>query len=328
MKVLVTGGAGYIGSTLVRELLDKGYGVVVLDRLFFGIDPLKDVEDMINLVRDDVRWFDPRLLNGVDAVLDLAALSNDPSGELDSRKTLEINHLGRVRVATLSKKKGVKSYVLASSCSVYGFQEGVLHEGSKTNPLTTYAKANLMAERDVLGLSGEGFTVTVLRLATNYGFSYRMRFDLAINGMVRALFKEGKVMVMKDGTQWRPFVHVKDSSRAFISIIESERELVNCKVFNVGSDDQNVQIFPLAKKVAEACGKEFKYEWYGSPDRRSYFISFRRIVEELGFKTEHTIEEGSKEVWKALEEGILDPDDPKTITVSWYKKLISAKEFF
>lgn len=326
MKVLVTGGGGYIGSTLVRLLLNEGYDVVVLDRLFFGKDPLKDVEDQIKIVRDDVRWFDPKIFRDIDAVFDLAALSNDPLGELDPNKTLEINYKGRVRVANLAKKKGVSKYVLASSCSVYGFQDTLLDENSKVNPLTTYAKANYLAERDILPLADKNFTATALRQATVYGFSYRMRFDLAINAMVRALYLNGKLKVMRDGTQWRPFIHVKDTSRAFITVLEAEPELVNSQIFNVGSDEQNIQIFPLAKTIAEACGQEFLYEWYGDPDRRSYRVSFRKIKETLNFKPKYTISDGAKEVWKALEEGALDPNDPKTITLKWYKHLIENPE--
>ncbi len=327
MRVLVTGGAGYIGSILVRLLLERGYDVIVLDRLFFGRDSLKDIEDQIKIVKDDIRWFDPKLLEGVDAVMDLAALPNDPTCELDPRKALEINYEGRVRVAQLSKKKGVERYVLASSCSVYGFQPGILDEQSPLNPLTTYAKANRLAEEGVLPLADEKFTVTALRQATVYGFSYRMRFDLAVNGMVRALFKEGKIRVMRDGTQWRPFVHVKDTSMAFIKVIEADRELVNGQIFNVGSDEQNIQIFDLAKTIADACGQEFKYEWYGSPDKRSYRVSFRKIRETLNFRPSFSIKDGAREVWKALEEGKLDPDDPRTITVKWYKHLLEMHDF-
>ena len=277
MKVLVTGGAGYIGSTLVRLLLERGYDVIVLDRLFFGIEPLNDVKDQIKIIKDDIRWFDPNILEGVDAVLDLAALPNDPTCELEPEKAMDINYRGRVRVANLAKKKGVKRYVLASTCSVYGFQPGLLSEESPVNPLTVYAKASYMAEKDTLQLADDKFTVTALRQATVYGLSYRMRFDLAVNGMVRALFKTGKIRIMRDGTQWRPFVHVKDTSTAFITVIEADPELVNGQVFNVGSDEQNIQIFNLAKTVAEACGQEFNYEWYGSPDKRSYKVTFKKI---------------------------------------------------
>ena len=167
----MTGGAGYIGSVLVRLLLEKGYDVACLDRFFFGTDSLKEVEDRIKMIKDDVRYFDPSLLDGFDVVVDMAALSNDPSGEIDPSKTLEINHLGRVRVAQLSKKHGVKKYFVASSCSIYGFRDGILDENSETNPLTTYAKANVLWENDVLPLADDNFTVTALRQATVYGLS-------------------------------------------------------------------------------------------------------------------------------------------------------------
>jgi len=322
MKVLVTGGAGYIGSILSRLLLENGYDVICLDRLFFGIDPIKEIADKIKIVKDDIRWFKPEILNGVDAVFDLASLSNDPSGELDPQKTLEINYKGRVRVAKLSKKHGVTRYVLASTCSVYGFQEGILTEESALNPLTTYAKANVLAEKDVLPLADKRFTVTALRQATVYGFSPRMRFDLAINGMVLGFFKNGKIPIMRDGKQWRPFVHVRDTSNAFITVLESDTEIVNGQIFNVGSNEQNVQIFDLAKLVAESINLPFNYEWYGSPDTRSYRVSFDKIKKKLKFKPRYTPKQGAKEVFDALKEGKLNADDPRTITVKWYKHLL------
>lgn len=324
MRVLVTGGAGYIGSVLSKILVEKGHDVSCLDRFFFGKETLENVSGKINLIKDDIRWFNPDILKGVDAVLDLASLSNDPSGELDPQKTLEINYKGRVRVATLSKKYKVGKYVLASTCSVYGFQEGTLNEDSKLNPLTTYAKANMMAEKEVLPLADNSFTVTVLRQATVYGFSQRMRFDLAINGMALGFFKNGKIPIMRDGKQWRPFVHVKDTSNAFISILESNRKLVNGQIFNVGNNEQNLQIFDLAKMVAESINLPFNFEWYGSPDMRSYKVSFDKIKEQIGYKTSYTPKEGAKEVFNALKEGKLNPEDPRTITVKWYKHLLEA----
>jgi nucleoside-diphosphate-sugar epimerase len=322
MKVLVTGGAGYIGSILMRLLLEKGYNVTCLDRFFFGTDPVKEIADRIKMVKDDIRWFDPEILKGIDVVIDLASLSNDPSGELDPQKTLEINYKGRVRAASLSKKFGVSRYILASTCSVYGFQDGILKEDAKPNPLTTYAKANVLAEGEVLLLADNSFTVTVLRQATVYGFSPRMRFDLAINGMVLGLFKNGKIPIMRDGRQWRPFVHIKDTANAFITVLEADREIVKGQIFNVGSNDQNVQIFHLAKLVANSINMPFEYEWYGSPDHRSYKVSFDKIRERLNFKPQHTLEEGAREVFDALKEGRVNPDDPKTITVKWYKQLL------
>ncbi|MCW4044471.1 MAG: NAD(P)-dependent oxidoreductase [Candidatus Bathyarchaeota archaeon] len=322
MKIVVTGGAGYIGSVLSKLLVEKGYDVACLDRFFFGLDPVKEIADKIKLIKDDIRWFKPSILRGVDAVFDLASLSNDPSGELDPQKTLEINYRGRVRVAKLSKKYGVSRYVLASTCSVYGFQEGILTEESGLNPLTTYAKANVLAEKEILPLADKHFTATALRQATVYGFSNRMRFDLAINGMVLGFFKNGKIPIMRDGKQWRPFVHVKDTSNAFIRVLESDKELVNGQIFNSGSNEQNLQIFDLASFVAESIDLPFNYEWYGSTDTRSYRVSFDKIKRTLGFTPQFTPKHGAKEVFSALKEGAVSADDPRTITVKWYKHLL------
>ena len=322
MKVLVTGGAGYIGSILSRILLEKGYDVTCLDRLFFGTDPIKDITDKIRLVKDDIRWFKPEILKGIDAVFDLASLSNDPSGELEPQKTLEINYMGRIRVAKLSKKYRVSRYVLASTCSVYGFQEEILTEESSLNPLTTYAKANMLAEKEIQPLADKSFTVTALRQATVYGYSPRMRFDLAINGMTLGFFKNGKIPIMRDGEQWRPFIHVKDISNAFIKVLEADPELVNGQVFNASSNEQNIQIFNLAKLIAESINLPFNYEWYGSPDKRSYRVSFNKIKETLNFKPQYTPKEGAKEVFDALKDGRVSGDDPRTITVKWYKQLL------
>jgi len=329
MRVLVTGGAGYIGSILSRILLVKGYDVICLDRLFFGIDPIKGIDNKIRLIKDDIRWFEPEILKGVDAVFDLASISNDPSGELEPQKTFEINYMGRVRVAKLSKKHGVTKYVLASTCSVYGFQERILSEESYLNPLTTYAKANMLAENEILPLADHSLTATVLRQATVYGYSPRMRFDLAINGMVLGFFKNSKIPIMRDGKQWRPFIHVKDTSNAFIKVLEADPELVNGQVINAGSNEQNIQIFNLAKVIAESIDLPFKYEWYGTPDKRSYKVSFNKIEETLKFRPKLTPNEGAKEVFGALEEGRVSGDDPRTITVKWYKHLLSehSKEF-
>ena len=327
MNVLVTGGAGYIGSILSRILLKKGYNVTVLDRLFFGNDSLKEIIDKINLIKDDIRFFDPNLLKNIDAIFDLAALSNDPCGELDPKKTMEINYQGRVRVANLAKKYGVKKYVFASTCSVYGFQTGLINEESELNPLTTYAKASMMAEKEILPFAGKNFSSTVLRQATAYGFSHRMRFDLAINGMTLGYFKKGKIPIMRDGKQWRPFINVNDTSRAFIQVLESEKELVNGQIFNVGSNEQNIQIFNLAKLIAEACNLPFNYEWYGDCDTRSYKVNFNKIKEILNFEPKISISQGAKNVYEALNSEKLNPEDPRMITVKWYKYLIETQKF-
>jgi nucleoside-diphosphate-sugar epimerase len=323
LKVLVTGAGGYIGSVLVPMLLEVGHEVVAVDRFLFGREVLPQEAHGLTVVQEDIRRIHAAILEGVDAVVDLAALSNDPAGELDPEKTWDINHRARVRLARMAKERGVRRYLLPSSCSVYGFQDGVLDESSPPNPLTTYAKANLQAEREVLPLADAHFVVVVIRQATVYGYSPRMRFDLAINGMVRGFFRNGKIPILRDGTQWRPFVHVRDTCRAILMLLDAPGDRVNAEVFNVGADDQNVQIMALAQRVANALGVPLSYEWYGLPDHRSYRVSFRKISERLGYRTVHTIEEGAREVYQALRQGRVDADDPRTITVSWYKHLLA-----
>jgi nucleoside-diphosphate-sugar epimerase len=327
-NVLVTGGGGYIGSILVETLLEAGHSVTVLDRFFFGREVLDRLtgHPRLRLLEDDIRWCAPECLDGVEVVLDLAALSNDPSGELDPELTLEINHRGRVRIARLARERGASRYILASSCSIYGFREDViLDETSPPNPLTTYARANLLAEQETLPMTGPRFTVTVLRQATVYGLSPRMRFDLAINGMVLGLHRTGRIPVLRDGRQWRPFVHVRDAARAFLQVMAAPAAAVGGQTFNIGSDEQNVQILPLAELVAQAAGRPAGIEWYGLPDHRSYRVSFQKCREVLGFVPRWTPGRGAREIMAALEAGRVT-DGPRTMTVTWYKALLDGRE--
>jgi nucleoside-diphosphate-sugar epimerase len=323
MQILVTGGAGYIGSVLIHHLLKKGYKVKCLDRFFFGKESLADVSTnpSLELIEDDIRWFDPDLLNGVSAVIDLAALSNDPSGELDPQMTLDINYKGRARVAELSKKHGVKQYVLASSCSIYGFRD-VAYETTPANPLTTYAKANFMAENDVISLADSKFTVTALRFATVYGLSQRMRFDLALNGMTLGLFKNKKIPLMRDGKQCRPFIHINDVARAYSTVIENSHDAINGQIFNVGSNEQNYKLHDLAKIIGDSINSAYEIEWYGSIDHRSYRVSFKKFHDVLKFDALHSPKEAAVEIYNALKDEKLT-DSPKTYTVNWYKHLLT-----
>lgn len=322
MKILVTGGAGYIGSVLVRRLLRAGHSVTVLDRFFFGTGPLAGVakNPRLRTVRGDTRWFDGSILAKTDAVLDLAALSNDPSGELDPEKTMEINYRGRARVARLAKKHGVKRYVLASSCSIYGFREGVLDEESPVNPLTTYAKANRMAEEAALKLAGPKFCPVALRFATVFGLSPRMRFDLAVNAMALGLWRDGSMQVMRDGRQWRPLIHVRDAARAYAHFVGSDAS----GTFNVGW--QNRQIRQLSSEVARAAGMAPRRRWYGGADARSYRASFAR-AKEAGFAARLSVADGVREILSALRSG-RTADLPQTRTVGWYSSLLEAEKTF
>jgi nucleoside-diphosphate-sugar epimerase len=325
MKLVVTGGGGYIGTTLVPFLLEKGHFVTVIDRFFFGADVLQKHEKKsggkLKLIRDDIRHFSGKLLEGHDAVVDMAALSNDPSGELDPWKTFEINYLGRSRVARLAKEAGIKRYLLISSCSIYGFQEGVLTEKSPVNPLTTYSKANYLAESDNLPLGDDQFTSSAIRFATVYGLSGRMRFDLAINGMTLGAFKTGKIPILRDGTQWRPMIHVKDAARAILTALEADPRTVNGQIYNMGSDEQNFQIKPLADAVASAMPKAPIVDWYGDPDHRSYRVSFAK-AKSHGFQAQYTPMDAVKEMVAALQKKTVR-EGAVTKTVDWYKHLLN-----
>ncbi len=320
-RVLVTGAGGYIGTSLVPMLLNKGYAVRALDRFFFGEELLPNFP-RLEKIHGDSRRLTIEHFRDIDYVIDLVALSNDPSGERFEAATWAINHKSRAECARLAKMAGVKRYILPSSCSIYGFQppEVRCDETFKVNPLTVYAKANLAAEEDVIPLADDDFCVVVLRQATVYGYSPRMRFDLAINGMTYGAWKTGVLPLMRDGSQWRPMVHVVDTARAQIFMLEAPHDLVNGQRFNVGSEANNYQLGPLAETVAQAVPRDVTIDWYGDADHRSYRVAFDKI-EKLGWKAERTAVDGVSEIVAKLERGELE-FTTKTITLDWYEELM------
>lgn len=328
-QVLVTGGAGYIGCVLVEELLSHGYSVTVLDRFFFGHKPLAGAtaNPAFKLVKDDIRFFKENTLAGIDIVLDLAGISNDPSCELDPAVTLDVNQRGSIRVATLAKAEGVKRYILCSSCSIYGHgAEQKLTEDGHKNPVSLYAKSKLAAEEGIAPLADKNFCVTFLRNGTVYGLSQRMRFDLVINLMTMRAWKYRKIYIMGGGQQWRPVVHVRDVAAAFLLAMKADPQIVNGQAFNVGSNQQNYRVWQLASLVRDVVPNVDVEIVPDDADRRDYNVCFDKIATVLGYEPRHTVREGVKEIQDALESGSVDPEDPTTVTVKYYKYLLSAEE--
>ncbi len=327
MKILITGGCGYIGSVMTGELLKEGHSVRVVDRMFFGqtIKPYKENKNL-EVIREDIRYFDQDLLRGVDAVIELAGISNDPSCDLNPEVSKDINHLGCFRVASLAKKMGVKRYIFASSCSVYGNgATDQLTEESPTQPVSLYAQTKLNAEEDILVLADRNFSVTILRSATIYGFSPRMRFDLMVNAMTMNAWKNRKIYVL-GGKQWRPLVHVKDMVDAFMLVIQAETRKINGQIFNVGSNLQNYQAIQVANIVRDVI-PYVKLEIIPDDlDKRNYNVCFDKIHNQLGFTVKQTVREGIVEIRQCLENGVIDPEGVRTITRKYYQYLLEAEK--
>ena len=326
-KVMVTGAGGYIGTQLVRDLVKAGHEVTAVDRFFFGFEPISDLVKNKNfkVLQKDIRDLTAAELSNHDAVCDLACLSNDPAGEIDPELTYQINRDGRIHVAEMAKKAGIKKYILSSSCSVYGQGEDPeLTEKSSTNPISVYAKSTLQAEEHNLGLSDNNFSVTALRNATVFGLSTRMRFDLVVNLMTLTAFQKGRIIVMGGGLQWRPLVHLSDVSSAFQKVIESENSKVNGEIFNIGLS--NFQIKNLAYLVREELPFPIEIDTApDDPDKRDYNVVFEKAEKVLGFKAKTSVTEGIKEIYLALKAGKVDTGI-KTVTVQWYRNIIEAKK--
>jgi nucleoside-diphosphate-sugar epimerase len=321
-QITVTGAGGYVGSVLVGRLLRAGYAVRAVDRFFFGMEPLDYYRHhpKLEVRMQDIRQMTPRDLEGSWAVIDLAALSNDPSGDLDPELTYSINQVGRINLSRAAKAAGVARYVMSSSCSVYGAgADANLTETSPLNPLTAYAKSCAAAEEVVRGLSAPEFTAGALRLATLFGLSPRMRFDLVVNAMTLDAMTKRCVSVV-GGQQWRPLVCVTDAAQAFINAIEAPAEVIGGNVFNIGMT--NMQVLDVATLVRDSVPVKADVAIApGGTDARNYSVNFT-AASALGFSARHSLRESIRDIAAALQEWRVRTDD-RTRTVVWYRQLLS-----
>jgi nucleoside-diphosphate-sugar epimerase len=307
MHVLVTGNNGYIGTVMVPMLIKQGFEVTGLDSdLFegciFGDASVSGATPSIRYLKKDIRDVKLPDLKGIDAVVHLCALSNDPLGNLNPKVTYEINHEGSVKLAKLAKKAGVNRYVLSSSCSVYGAAtEDTVDEESEVKPVTPYAESKVLAERDISKLADSKFTPVFLRSSTAYGLSPMLRFDLVVNNFIAWSFTKGTVLLKSDGSAWRPFVHIQDISRAFIAALNAPCDVVHNQIINVGKNEENYRIREVAEIVRQTVpNSQIKYVEGAEADQRSYRVEFSKIANLLPeFKPEWTVPLGAKQLYEA-----------------------------
>jgi nucleoside-diphosphate-sugar epimerase len=302
MRVLVTGHDGYIGTVLVPLFQAAGHDVVGLDSFLFSECVFGDDVAPVPAIRKDLRDVTPHDLEGFDAVVNLAALSNDPLGDLNPQITYDINHHGAVIAAKAAKEAGVPRFLMSSSCSLYGAHgEAPIDESADFLPVTPYGESKVLSEQDISKLADDDFHPTFLRNATAYGYSPRLRGDLVVNNLVAYAMTIGEVRMKSDGTPWRPLVHIEDISRAFLAIAEAPLDLVHDHAFNVGRSTENYQIRDVARIVEETVpGAKVTFASGAEPDKRNYRVNCDHIAEVLpSFQPVWTVPLGVEQLYAA-----------------------------
>lgn len=332
MRILVTGHKGYIGTVLVPMLIANGHEVVGLDSDLYQRCTFGDDLPEIDSIRKDLRDVQAADVEGFDAVMHLAALSNDPLGNLNPNLTYEINYKASVQLARLAKQVGVPRFLFSSSCSTYGAAgDDILTEEAEFNPVTPYGHSKVLVESEVATLADENFSPTYLRNATAYGVSPRHRFDIVLNNLVAWACTTGLVYLKSDGSPWRPIIHVQDIARAFIAMLDAPREVVHNQAFNVGIDAENYRIRELAEIVRETVpGCRVEYASDAEPDKRSYRVNFGKIARLVPeFQPEWNARRGAQELYAAYQKYGVKLDEfegPKYKRIDHIKQLLSSGE--